>query len=521
MTVLADRYELAWLLGSGGMAQVYAAYDRVLQRQVAIKLINDAHLRDPEGLERFTREARLAAGLQHPNTVAVFDVGDADGRPFIVMELVEGRTLADRLSDDGRLPPHETVAIADAVLAGLGAAHDRGMVHRDVKPSNILLPAEGGVKLADFGIATVGGADLTSAGQVVGTPRYLAPERAAGQPATPASDVYAVGAIMYECLAGRPVFQAEGAATAGGRTPAPSPAGAVPGVPAGLAAVVDRALAHDPVHRFANARAMRHALGGSSAPGAMPMGAVAPGADAQGASAAPAANATQVMAVPRARRRMWPALLGALGLLAVLVAALYLLERDAPGGTAATAQDPVQEPADGQPSPTVDADEATPEEIVDLNQLIGVLADDVDAAGEKGEDLLDELHELQSEQDPEEARELIGEVAEWMAEGELDTEFGQQAIAVLEQESRPDADKLVDASALLADVATTMPEWGEKGEDLHSELAELLETEAPGKQAKEARDLIDEVEKWVEKGKIDAERAEDAISVLAPLTQPG
>ncbi|MFW6205414.1 MAG: serine/threonine-protein kinase, partial [Actinomycetota bacterium] len=222
MTVLADRYELAWPLGSGGMAQVYAAYDRVLQRQVAIKLINDAHVRDPEGVERFAREARLAAGLQHPNTVAVFDVGDADGRPFIVMELVEGRTLADRLRDEGRLPPHETVAIADAVLSGLGAAHDRGMVHRDVKPSNILLPAEGGVKLADFGIATVGGAaDLTGVGQVVGTPRYLAPERATGQPATPASDVYAVGAIMYECLAGRPVFQAEGAATAGGHTPAP------------------------------------------------------------------------------------------------------------------------------------------------------------------------------------------------------------------------------------------------------------------------------------------------------------
>ncbi|MFW6091543.1 MAG: protein kinase domain-containing protein [Actinomycetota bacterium] len=519
MAVLADRYELARRLGSGGMAQVFAAYDRVLQRQVAIKLINDAHVRDPAGLERFTQEARLAAGLQHPNTVAVFDVGEHGGRPFIVMELVEGSTLADRLGHQGRLPLDETVAIADAVLAGLAAAHDRGMVHRDVKPSNILLPAGGGVKLADFGIATVGDSgDLTSAGQVLGTPRYLAPERAAGHAATPASDVYAVGAIMYECLAGGPVVHA---GTAGGRTSAPPLADVVPQVPQDVAAVVDRALADNPLDRFANAQAMRHALGRSSA-AAVPPGPAVPPEDATlVAPAAPAPDATQVMAVPRARRRLWPLVVGALGVLALVVVALNLPDGDTSGGPAASAQDPVQEPADEQPSPAEDADEETPEEVVDLNQLVGTLADDLDAAGEDGEDLLDELQELQSEPDPEEARELIEEVAESMAEGELDAELGEQAIAVLEQESRPETDDLVDASSLLAEVAATMPEWGDKGEDLQSELAELLEIEAPGNRAKEARDLVEEIEKWIDEGEIDAGRANDALAVLEPLTQPG
>ncbi len=520
MEVLADRYELAEPLGSGGMAEVTAAYDRVLDRRVAVKLIRGSKIDDPVGRERFWREARAAARLSHANTVGVYDFGEDAGRPFIVMELVEGPSLADRLRDQGRLPVTEVVRLGAAVLSGLNAAHRRGLVHRDVKPSNILLPAEGGVKLADFGIATDGGAaDLTSAGQVVGTPRYLAPERAAGQPATPASDVYAVGAIMYECLAGRPVFRAGDAPAVGRRTP--SLADAVPGAPAGVAAVVDRALADDPVHRFGNARAMRHALAASGL-GAMPASPAAPEAEAQGASAAPAADTTQVMAVPRARRRMWPAVVGALGVLAVLVAALYLLDRDTSGNVAALpSQDPVQEPVDEQPSPSEDAGEETPEEVVELDQLIDVLAADPSAAGEKGEDLLDELRDLQSEPDSDEARELIKKVAEWMAKGELDAELGEQAIAVLEQESRPDADKLVDASALLAHVATTMPEWGDKGKDLHSKLTKLLETEAPGKQAKEARDLIDEIEKWVEEGKIDAERAEDAISVLEPLTQPG
>ncbi len=519
MTVLADRYELAQPLGSGGMAQVFAAYDRVLERRVAIKVINDAHLRDPAGVHRFTREARLAAGLQHPSTVAVFDVGDEDGRPFIVMELVEGRTLADRLRDEGRVPLRETVAIADAVLAGLAAAHDRGMIHRDVKPSNILLPTGGGVKLADFGIATVAGSsDLTVAGQVMGTPGYLAPERAAGQPATPASDVYAVGAIMYECLAGRPVAHAEAAGTLMSAGPL---ADAAPEVPADVAAVVDRALAGDPSNRFADAQAMRHALRGSSA--AALNAAVPPAGGTQIASAVPA-DATRVMAVPRARRRVWPAVAGALGVLALVVIALNLLDGDTTGGSAGSDPDPVEEPVDEQPSLTDDAaadDREEPTEAADLTELIGLLGDNLDAAGEKGEDLLDKLRDLQAEPDSEDARKLMKDVASWMSKGEIDAGLGEQAVALLEEESRPGAADLADASALLADVATTTAEWADKGKDLHSRLTKLLETEDHGKQAKEARKLIAEVEKWLEEGKIDADRAEEILAVLDPLSHPG
>ena len=265
MTPLLDRYELGAQLGAGGMGRVVTAYDQRLERPVAIKLIREELLEEPGTRQRLLREARSAARLHHPNTVAVFDVGEADGRPFVVMELIEGRSLDDRLRTEGRLGPADAATVVAAVLDGLAAAHARGLVHRDVKPSNVLLPDEGGVKLADFGIAADLGSStsLTGSGQVVGSPRYLAPERVDGEAATAASDVYAAGIVLYELLAGRVPFAADNpvaTAVAHQQQPVPPLIELAPHVPAGLAAVAERALAKDPSQRFTSATSMRSAL---------------------------------------------------------------------------------------------------------------------------------------------------------------------------------------------------------------------------------------------------------------------
>ena len=266
MTLLADRYELAEWLGSGGMARVHAARDLRLGRRVAVKLVREDLVGDAATRARLLREARHAGAFHHPNAVAVFDVGTDRGAPFVVMELVEGETLADRLARHGRLEATESATIASAVLEALAAAHARGLVHRDVKPANVLLPHAGGVKLADFGIAkelTAGSASITSTGQILGTPAYLAPEQVAGEGTTPASDVYAVGVVLYECLAGRPPFTGEHAmavALAHQREPVTPLLRVAPSAPAELAAFVEHALAKDPARRYHDAAAAREAL---------------------------------------------------------------------------------------------------------------------------------------------------------------------------------------------------------------------------------------------------------------------
>lgn len=264
--VLADRYELRRLLGTGGMARVYEGYDRALDRRVAVKVLRDDLSSDPTLPQRLLREARTAARFTHPHAVTVFDTGMDRGRPFIVMELVEGRTLADELAERGALPAGEAISIADQVLDALAAAHELGFVHRDVKPGNVLLPSGGGVKLADFGIAKelqTAQAGLTATGTVLGTPRYLAPELVAGEPAVPATDVYAVGVVLYEMLAGEPPFDGDNpiaVAMAHQRDPVPPLAERRPDLDPDLIAVVERALAKDPAERFPDAAAMRSAL---------------------------------------------------------------------------------------------------------------------------------------------------------------------------------------------------------------------------------------------------------------------
>src|SRR5918911_3413682 len=203
--VVADRYRLERRIATGGMGEVWAARDLELGRPVALKLLGPEA--DPA---RFERKAHAAASLSHPNVTQLFDYGDWEGRPYMVLELVPGGTLEDRLRDVRPLPDDEAERIAYEVAAGLAHAHSRGLIHRDLKPGNVLFDADGRAKIADFGIARMGGAGtLTEAGTVLGTAAYISPEQAAGEAATAASDVYSFGVILFRMLTGRLPFEAE------------------------------------------------------------------------------------------------------------------------------------------------------------------------------------------------------------------------------------------------------------------------------------------------------------------------
>ena len=265
--VIADRYEVGDLLGRGGMAEVFAGTDRRLGRRVAIKLLLPDMAARGDIRSRFEAEARAAASLSHPNAVAVFDTGEHDGVSYIVMERLPGETLADRIAA-GPVDPEWLTTVAVEVLGALGAAHAAGLVHRDVKPGNILLAIDGRAKVADFGIAKSveadGGGDLTATGQLLGTPAYLAPERLDGAPADARSDLWALGVVLYEALAGRKPFGGTSAlaiARAVAACDYPPLSEARPGLDPSLVATVERAMASEPAARFASAAAMGAALG--------------------------------------------------------------------------------------------------------------------------------------------------------------------------------------------------------------------------------------------------------------------
>ncbi|GHA96977.1 serine/threonine-protein kinase [Streptomyces termitum] len=209
--LVADRYRLHGCIGRGGMGEVWQATDEVLGRSVAVKLML-AQSTDPAGADRFRLEAQTAARLSHPHVVGVFDFGTWDGKLFLVMELVEGDSLGSSPAHPLVLPAERVAVVAAHAAAGLAAAHRQGVVHRDIKPGNLLVDADGTVKLADFGIARFvddPSAGLTTTGQIVGTGLYLAPERALGKPASPASDVYSLGCVLYQLLTGHPPFRAD------------------------------------------------------------------------------------------------------------------------------------------------------------------------------------------------------------------------------------------------------------------------------------------------------------------------
>lgn len=379
MTTLADRYELQELLGSGGMAHVYAAVDRRLGRRVAVKLVRADLVADGSTRKRLLREARSAASFHHPNSVAVYDTGEEQRQPFIVMELVDGESLVDRLQRERRLDATETARIGVGVLAALEAAHAGGLVHRDIKPGNVLLPRSGGVKLADFGIAKAvadTAVGLTNPGDVMGTPKYLSPEQVAGDPAVPASDQYSLGVVLYECLVGKAPFTAENpmaVALAHQRQPVPSVRRVARGVPAELAAVVEQALAKDPADRFTDAGAMRRALEAAVQP-AGPTAAAVGGAAANATTTAlasdegtsgrsatsPAAaprseqrttgTASQKPPRPRGRRKRLGALVVVLAMVLGAALALAFLQSDlGEEGPDDPVEEPIEEPVEEEP----------------------------------------------------------------------------------------------------------------------------------------------------------------------------
>ena len=252
-TIAGGRYRVERVLGVGAMAKVLLAHDAELEREVAVKLLDEGLAADPSFRARFAREARVAAGLSHPNVVTVFDVGETDGRPFIVMELIPGRTLEERLRRDGALRPNDVLAIARQVCAGLEHAHANGLVHRDLKPGNLIERDDGTIKIADFGIARlVEGTELTEAGMVVGTAAYLAPEQAEAGTVTPATDLFALGVVLYELVTGRQPWKVDSLAELAGRRDAPPPEFPA-NIPPGLRAAIERCLMQDPEDRPSSA----------------------------------------------------------------------------------------------------------------------------------------------------------------------------------------------------------------------------------------------------------------------------
>ena len=262
--VFNDRYEIQQRLGRGGMADVYLARDRLLERRVAVKVLFPEFATDPSFVARFRREAQAAANLTHPNIVAVYDWGQQGGTYFIVMEYVNGRTLAEVLRADGKLAPVQAATLSSEVAAALGFAHRNGVVHRDVKPGNILVTSSGDVKVADFGIARVANAGtdagLTQAGSVMGTAAYFSPEQAQGATPDPRSDLYSLGIVMYEMVGGRPPFMGDNPVSIAYKQVHEAPPrlrDLTPDVPVAYEAIVAKLLAKNPDARYATADDLR------------------------------------------------------------------------------------------------------------------------------------------------------------------------------------------------------------------------------------------------------------------------
>jgi eukaryotic-like serine/threonine-protein kinase len=480
--VLAGRYALEDELAAGGFARVYRAIDRRLNRPVAVKVLDAGRVAsaDPGAMQRFVREARSSAGFTHPHAVTVFDAGEADGELFLVMELVDGPSLAQLLAERGQLPEDEAVRIATQVLSALGAAHASGIVHRDVKPANILLDARGNSKLADFGIAKRFDDltdSLTATGLVIGTLRYLAPEQARGEQLSPAADVYAVGVILHEMLTGSPPFADESllAAANRDRQPVPRVDAVRADVTLPVADAVARALAPDPADRFDSADAMIAAL--RPGPVALP----AP-VDVRDATAvASGGGQTEGMATaiqPLAATEVMPRPAGTTGRSRALV-------------------------------------------IFGALCLVGLLGVAIAARDEpSGSDLVAATNDSTAASDV---------VVTTPATATTTTIVPTTTTTVAPATTPPPvADELVPGFPVPADLETFLAQLsadpsviGVHGEEIDNDLARLLDQSSPRKRGDQARELISHVEEWADDGSLHPAVADFLITELAPLADGG